>query len=290
MKNIKSALVFFATLLIFTSCGDPEIDISEVKYEPKIAVQGFVYPGEPVSDILIMRNFPLEENISELSLILTPSGNSVSAYINGIALSYDPATGSYYTNDLTIDYNTAYTLEVNAVIDGNALHAKSTTITPANGFEVIEETLGTIKYRSKPIEFNFHPSPGTDAYVFSIMADTARIDNFIYENPYFPDYDKKDLEDNFNNFRFQMRGMINIDSYNVDQIKNEIKLLDTWFYSSYTVIAYAGDKNYKDYIITAGNVQEFDGNFVEPEMHFEGDGIGIFGGAIRDTLTFILVK
>jgi hypothetical protein len=52
---------------------------------------------------------------------------------------------------------------------------------------------------------------------------------------------------------------------------------------------YAGDNNFKDYVLTVSNVQQPDGNFIEPRMYLTGDGIGIFGSAIRDTVTFNLV-
>ena len=40
---------------------------------------------------------------------------------------------------------------------------------------------------------------------------------------------------------------------------------------------------------TYKNVQEFDGNFHEPRINIQGDGIGIFGSAIADTV-FLKVK
>ena len=70
----------------------------------------------------------------------------------------------------------------------------------------------------------------------------------------------------------------------------DINWLDTWFYGNYRVVMYAGDRNFKDYFITINQLQEMDGNYHEPKMYFEGDGIGIFGSFIADTVTFNLVK
>ena len=69
----------------------------------------------------------------------------------------------------------------------------------------------------------------------------------------------------------------------------QVSGFDTWFYANYRVIVYGGDKNFKDYFITAGRVQQFDGNFIEPEFHLTGDGIGVFGSAVRDTVTFSII-
>jgi hypothetical protein len=55
-------------------------------------------------------------------------------------------------------------------------------------------------------------------------------------------------------------------------------------------VVYAFDKNYKDFLITHDQVQEIDGNFHEPEFHFEGDGIGVFGSAIADTVQITVLR
>jgi len=59
---------------------------------------------------------------------------------------------------------------------------------------------------------------------------------------------------------------------------------DFRFYDDYEIIMYAADKNYKDFHITYRNVMELDGNFHEPKFNIEGDGIGVFGSIIADTV------
>jgi hypothetical protein len=135
----------------------------------------------------------------------------------------------------------------------------------------------------------FELSPGTDFYGFSIVPEVATAENYIYENPYEPNVDPEDVEDNLNAYKFQFAFLINVDSYGVDTMAYKVRPLDYWFYTNYTVIAYAGDRNFRNYVMTAKNVQEFDGNFHEPVIHFEGDGIGIFGSAVKDTLTFSII-
>ncbi len=63
-----------------------------------------------------------------------------------------------------------------------------------------------------------------------------------------------------------------------------------WFYGQYRIIAYAGDENMKNYYLTHANVAEMDGNLHEPVFNIDGDGIGIFGSAIADTLYFTVLQ
>jgi hypothetical protein len=58
---------------------------------------------------------------------------------------------------------------------------------------------------------------------------------------------------------------------------------DLHFYSTYQVIIYAADKNYREFLQTFSRVQEIDGNFHEAKFNMEGEGIGVFGSVIPDT-------
>ena len=70
----------------------------------------------------------------------------------------------------------------------------------------------------------------------------------------------------------------------------EVGWFHLWFYTTYRIIGYAGDENLKNYFLTHGNVQEMDGNFHEPEFNIEGEGIGIFGSVIADTLEITILE
>ena len=286
MKKINYILIT-ATIFII-SCGDPEIDISGVAYQPKIVVQGYVYPDEEIKQFRLMRNFPLDRTINFREFVLTPGGNGVIAKINGVTLQYEPFTQTYYTNNLAVQNDATYTLEVTAVIDGEQLQTSSTTTVPPVGFSLLDTDLGTITYRD-PVIFRFTPSPGIDFYAFSIVPDSASIENFIFDNPFLPNLEVEDVEEDLIDFQFQFDVVINANSTPGTIHTYEVHGLDTWFYSSYKVIVYAGDQNFKDYLLTASNVQQPDGNFIDPRMNLTGDGIGIFGSAIRDTVTFNLV-
>ncbi len=63
MKKIILLLVLPAAIFI-NSCGDPVVDIAGVVYQPKIVVQGYVYPDEEIKQIKILRNLPLDQAIN----------------------------------------------------------------------------------------------------------------------------------------------------------------------------------------------------------------------------------
>ena len=289
MKYIK---IFFPRIVSFMiiECGNPGVNVNNAPYEPKITVEGYLYCGESVHDIKLMRNYALGAPVDQSQLYLTPSLNSVSITINGNPLTFDPQTNSYYNSQMYVDYGTTYTLEVFATIDGKKLHTTSTTTTPQKGFTVLDKNLGQFKYNTNPITITFDTSPGTGFYVFSIVPDSASLSNFIYNNVFRSNLDSAKIANNFNDYKFRHETLNNINSYTSTAYSITLNVRDTWFYSSYTVIAYAGDENFKDYLITAPSVQEFDGNFHQPVQIFNGDGIGVFASAIKDTVRFSITK
>ena len=291
MRTILKITLIIITALVFVKCGDPGVSINEANYEPKISVEAYLYGGETVNDIRISRNFALGSPIDFNKLYLSPAENSVNISINGIPLEYDPQTKTYFNNNIVAEYGKTYQLNVSAVIDGKELSAEAVTTVPKQGFKLMGPSdLGDIKYYVEKPVIDFAPSSGTDLYVFSVLAENPSVKSFIYDNPYFSDIDSNDVKDNYNDYRYQLEVIGNIDS-DVDRIYSaQIQYYELWFYGKYRTIAYAGDKNFRNYLFTAPNVKEFDGNFHEPIQIFTGDGIGVFASAIRDTVYFNLVK
>ncbi len=290
--NMKILRVTFIMLLILviSGCGKNKINLTNAPYEPKIVVEGYIYPGQKISKIKLMRNVAIDNPINTSSIYLTPSGNNVTATINGTPLSFDPITQTYYNNQITVDFNKSYTLVVYATINGTQLHTTSTTITPQKGFSVLNNNLGDFKYGDQ-ININFLPSPGTGFYSFSIVPDTATTENFIYDNITLrKKLDPAQVASNLNQFKFRYGSVNNLDSFSGMTYTYSISIRNILFYSSYTVVAYACDNNFKYYLLTSTNVQEVDGNFHEPIETFQGDGIGVFGSAIADTLKFTISK
>ncbi len=284
MKNfIKVLLIGFVSLSGLISCGDPKIDITSVAYEPKIVVEGYLFADEPVRGIRVMRNFALNQPIDTLSFILDPTITTVK--INGDSLLFDIKTYSYYSNNIIVSKGSPYTLEVWGTIDGKELYTTAVTTVPADGFELIKKHPGKFKYGT-PIPMDFIPLSPAGFYAFSIRPDSASLSNFIFDNEFNQDMKPEEIQKNLGEFRLRANVVFNIKPNLQDTIKQPIESYNTWFRSTYKTIIYAGDVNFKEYLLSAPNVKEFDGNFHEPKIILKGDGIGVFASAIRDTAYF----
>ncbi len=297
---MRSVVIIIFSLL-FISCGDNSVQIGPDIYSPKIVIEGYLIPEKKVENIRITRNFPLNTTPNPYTLILSTANVRIIDLQKNkeYKLSYNPQKYSYEYNgsDLFIDYNKSYKLIVTAYVDDRKLEASSITITPEKGFKIIKEEciLDSMKYREKDnsgniknFEIVFTPSIGTEFYLFSIVALEADTANFIFDNPYF-NVDMKDLKKYFDYYKYQLKWLQNINS-SVTRINYKVDWLDTWFYGKYRIIVYAGDNNFRKFILTYRNVQEIDGNFHDPEMNIDRDGIGVFGSYIADTLYFKVLK
>ncbi len=289
MKKVFISIISL-TALFFASCGDPDVSITSSGYEPKIVVEAYLFAGQTVQNIKITRNYALGQQIDIAKIILTPSGNAVTVTINGIPLHYDGSSGTYYNNAISVEYGKTYVLEISATVDGKVLHAKSTTTVPRQGFKVLSShDLGNLRYGIDPVSIQYTPSEGASFYVFAFMADTVSVQNYIFDNPYQERPDTADVLKDIDNFQVHYDCLMNLSSganvytYNFEYFRVQ-------FYSSYETIVYAGDANFKNYLLTNPSVQEMDGNFHEPIPVLQGDGIGVFGSAIKDTVLFRIVR
>ena len=198
----------------------------------------------------------------------------------------------YTGNDLIIDYGKSYKIDVYANIDGEDLHAGSITTVPLGGLKADQYDLGSFAYREtdaggnvKKINITFKPSESSSATIFSIVSLDASIETFIYNNYYYPETDTQKIAHALDRYKQNYSFQIGI-APGTQDFTVPLDWFTIWFYGRYRVIIYAADKNFYDYFITAQNVMELDGNFHEPKMHIEGDGIGVFGSAVTDTVYF----
>ncbi len=288
-------------LILFYGCGESIVEIGESTYIPKIVIEGYLSPGKKVENIRVTRNFPLNTQGNPLSLILFAADVKLTDLDNGkvYKLTFNPEKYSFEYNgdDLAIGYNKSYKINVSASFEGYNLQTSGITVTPKKGFSILknESILGEMKYRErdeagnvKNFKVKFTPSEGTRFYAVSIVALDAEISSFIYDNAYF-EVKEDNLRDYFDNYKYEFKWLQNV-QYNVDKIEYDIEWLDTWFYGNYRTVIYAGDENYRLFTLTYNRVQEFDGNFHEPRMKLEGDGIGVFGSYIADTVYFKVLK
>jgi hypothetical protein len=154
-----------------------------------------------------------------------------------------------------------------------------------------ESALEPLGYRQRDadgqvqqFEIAYAHSPGIDFYILSVRALDASDQSFVYDNPF---YDHSADEVNFymEDLNVHIDWMQNVpDGAGLSNLK--IRWFGLPFYGRYRRIFYAADQNFKEFFLTHSTVQDIDGNFHEPIMHIEGDGAGIFGSAIVDTVYF----
>ncbi len=284
--------------LLGFSCGGGTVNIDQT-YEPKIVIQGTLFPQQR-AEVKIMRNFPLGTVVDRNKIVIRDARVVIfeeDRTQHNLRFNINKQSYEQLDPNLVIDYGKTYTLEVDATIDGQQLSAKSTTRVPQAGFEILESksVLDSMVYREKDendevklFDVRFNRSPGIDFYAISILAIDADTSTFVYDNP-FGDLDADDVLDDFDDFRYAFN-WIQDTPLEAGESHMEIFWFFTWFYGKYQAIIYAGDKNFKDFLVTHDQVQEIDGNYHEPAFHFEGDGIGVFGSAIADTVNFWVLR
>jgi hypothetical protein len=295
--RLKIIIVLSFTILIFglIACGEGTVDICENTYEPKIVVEGYLYPGQKVENIRVTRNVILNTTPDPLSIFLTTADVRLVDLSTNIeyhlTFNLKKLSFEYNGNDLLIGYDKSYQLKISATFDGINLSTSSITHTPKSGFR-IKDSLSEIQslfYREKGSDGNvknfsiaFTPSFGTEFYAFSIVALDASDSTFNYDNAYV-NIKHEDVIKGLDQLKYQLRWLQNINSSG-NEIKYNLDWIHFWFYGDYRVVVYAGDDNYRNFLITYKTVQEFDGNFHEPNMKLEGDGIGVFASVIADTV------
>lgn len=301
MSKFGNRIIILIFLMLFYSCGESVVEIGEGTYIPKIVMEGYISPGQKVKDIKITRNFPLNSRPDAKSLLLADADVKLTdLQINKeYQLTFNPQRFSFEYNgtDLSIGYEKSYKISIKALVNGKSLNASSVTKTPGKGFKIIREEsmLDSMKYYQKDLTGNvqqfklaFAPSPGNGFYGISIVALEATLESFVFDNP-FVQVKMDDLKKNFDRYKYQSKWLQNVKS-DETRINYNIEWLDTWFYGKYRLIIYAGDENYRLFMLTYRGVQEFDGNFHEPRLNIAGDGIGIFGSVIADTVYFKVLK
>lgn len=296
MKNLLLATTLALTTLM-TACGGGDILVQDDAFQPKIVIQSTLFPGQH-PEVILRRNFPLDVRVDENEIILRDAQAAIlDEDGNRYPLFFNFEKQLYQTHEFIVDYGQTYTLEVSANIDGHELSARSSTTVPLHGLEILEEKsrLDSMIYRQRGengkliyFEVVFNRAPGTTFYAASMNALDADTATFIYDNP-FGDIDVDDVLNDFTDFKYTYDWLQDTPPV-AGESSIEIFSFYTWFYGDYRAIIYAGDRNFKDFLVTHNNVQEIDGNFHEPAFHIEGDGIGVFGSAVADTAYFTVLR
>ena len=287
--------------ILFSSCGKGIVQVSNESYEPRIVVEGILLPHHQVSKIRITKNFPIDKNLNYYSLIFNPNRTDVTItdeqtgriYPLELNIPEDNILENYYYeyngSDLIIDYGKSYTLEVRTTDNGNELYTKSTTTIPEEGFYIQNINFDNLLYRARDenddlinFQITINRSPGTTFYRTSVKSSDASTETFIYDNP-FTEVDAQDVQDDINAYMYNYNWIMDTPETPGTSLFS-LYWINFWFYGEYQIIVYAADKNYEYFLETYNDVMEDDGNFHEARFSFEGDGIGVFGSAIADTV------
>jgi hypothetical protein len=284
---------------IIGGCGKATMEPVNESYEPRIVIEGYLHAGKNIERIHITRNFPVNADLSKMSLIPDPEETIVgltdleTSQHYSLEFEYDDTNmledyyWTYKGSDLVVQNGKTYQLDVQTIIDNKILHASSVTTVPEAGFDIISINEKSLKYREKVtdkvirhFEIEINRSRGTSFYAAAIESVNPSIESFIYDNPY---EDIKpgdvDLIDDALNYEV---------IHHAPEINGISQIIVGWhnfkFYDMYRIIIYAADENYKDYLMTYRDVMEMNGNFHEPKFNIEGDGIGIFASFDADTV------
>ena len=302
-------IIFYCFILSFTlifACGKSIVSVTNESYEPKIVVQGYLTANLPIQDIIITRNFPVGSNLEKMNIF--PDVNTTSVTVENLTdqkiytLSFKTSEngktneGSWCCLDpgVRVEYGKTYRLNVSATVEGTKLNTSSTTTVPNEGLAIVSVNYDKLTYRQKDYNdhvmnftVTFDRSPETDFYLYGIMAVDAHPDSFIYDNPVL-DYDREDVVKDLEDLKYTHDWNQNLDP-DFDKITTYLDWFSFWFYGNYQITVYAVDKNYARFLQTYNDVQEMDGNFHEARFCFEGDGIGVFGSVVADTVSVKIV-
>ncbi len=299
---MKKILYMIALIALPAGCGKVPVDVGSGDYEPKIVVDAYLIAGQPLRDIRITRNFPLNQDIDLTTYYITDAeawvtdvaaGKSYELVFNPQAMSYE-----YPGTDIVVEHGKTYRLYVDANVAGKALSTGSTTTVPTEGFRIEKNQSGPaeLKYRAKDengeifrSKVYFERSPGINSYLTAVTALEASEETFIEDNAFgFP----KDmlLKDNHLAELSHQNMWTQTRSDAEGLAKLEIEWFTIWFYGRHRITLYAADKNFTDFALTHRMVQDIDGNLLEPKFHFEGDGTGVFGSAVVDTIYVTITK
>ncbi len=301
MNVIKNTLLFIVIIIIIYACGKGTVDVENASYRPKIVIDGYLIPNHKVEKIKITRNFRINQDLTQTSLIPDVDKTTVTitdlqndnvyplSFYNGGDHKLESYYWEYNGSDLDIQFGQSYRLNVSATIEGKELNASAVTKVPEKGFEIVSINYTELRYRepdenNQPINFKLtiNRAPGTTFYVNTIQALNPSKYNFVYNNPY-SNPDSSDVEEDLNDWSYTYDWTQDTPA-TAGQTYIEMFWPYFMFYDEYQIITMACDVNYKEFLQTYNDVQEEDGNFHEAKFNIKGDGIGVFGSVVLDTI------
>jgi hypothetical protein len=298
ISKIKNPISYFfvVMLLLLQSCGKPTVSFEEKQFEPNLAIEGYLIPGNKVDKIYVWKNFPAFKNVENLAIphAVVQITDIEEEKIHRLYYNKKFVYFEYLGYDLDIKSGNTYRLDVSAKIGEKTYQSTSSTTVPNKGLKITAISDDSLSYRQrdtngnlKHFKVDFERSPGMDLYLVTLTALDASTETFIYDNP-FSDVDEQDVGDDLLAWQFNYEWLQDLPK-TPGSTSFEIYWYLTSFYGKYELIIYAVDKNWGDFLQTYNDVQEPDGNFHEPVFRFAGDGVGVFGSAVTDTINFTIV-
>ena len=305
MKKMIVSMMIISIIIFINACGKATVEPQNSSYEPRLVIEGFLQANQTADRIYITKNFTADTDLNHYNLIPDPAETRVILTDLSTANSYEltfhiaeskDINGVYWRyegTDLIIQPGKTYELAVSAKFEDQYLNATARTTVPNDGFMIHTINYQQLSYRQKRedgslinFEITYQRSPGTNFYVAAIQALNPQLESFIYDNPYHEiKPEDVNLVDDAYNLELAHHTLTTAGVSVISLGWNEFQ-----FYDEYRIILYAADKNYKDFLISYGNVMEMDGNFHEAKFNIEGDGIGVFGSIIADTVMCRVMK
>ncbi|MBN2425588.1 MAG: DUF4249 family protein [Calditrichaceae bacterium] len=300
MNITKSILMLITAAWIMSSCGEASVDVKNESYEPRIVIEGFLIAGQRNVKMLFTKNFRVDEGFTNLDIFLDLETTEASVTCLDDGKVYElsfivvqerdevkEAYWGYQGSDFLVEPGKTYQLNVSAVVEGQNLSASSITKVPPAGFKITHFNHDSLVYWQKDengnvlnFEITFDLSADTDFYMAAIQALNPTLKTFIYDNPY-GDVEEEDID--LDDDAYKNAAAFNLDP-SIGYGKLKLEWYDFSFYDDYRIVMFATDQNYREFLVSFSNVMEIDGNFHEAKFNIEGQGIGIFGSMIADTV------
>jgi hypothetical protein len=305
MTSIKYILLLFLISGILFSCGTGTVEVENKSYEPRIVIEGYLEANSNSMSVRLTRNFHLDTDLTKTNVLLNPDETEVFVTCLDDDKIYELTftkkqsqdlldyVWSYQAADFLVENNKTYKLDVSTTIDGKRLYASSQTTVPASGYRITDLNTDILPYRQydehghlQQFEVSFDLSPDVHLYVAAIRALNPTVETFIYDNPY-EDVEPEDVDVDDQRLNYEV-------IFNIDERPGKTTMGIEWdnfqFYDDYKVYIYAADQNYREFSASYGSVQELDGNFHEAVFNIDGDGIGVFGSIITDSVSCRVIK
>ena len=194
--------LFLFLCLIFYSCGEGIVEVENISYEPRITVEGLLFPGKKVERIRVFKNFKIDQNVNIFNALLDPRQTTVSITDEQNGNAYDLSLHipdsvadingywfEYQGSDLQIRHGNSYTINVESEYAGERLWTRSTTTVPQEGFAINSLNYNSLKFAQEKengdlevFEVNIQRSPGITYYLATVKPLDDSFNSLIKEH------------------------------------------------------------------------------------------------------------